>query len=49
MTAFYGKRAEEDVSSIITRGVAPNREGRIKLFFAKMLNKKYAQQPKIVS
>lgn len=49
MAAFFAERARGGVGLIVTGGVAPNWEGWVKPFAARMTNTKHVQQHKIVT
>jgi 2,4-dienoyl-CoA reductase (NADPH2) len=49
MAAFFGERAAGGVGLIVTGGVAPNWEGWVKPFAARMTNSSHARKHKIVT
>lgn len=49
MAAYFGERAKGGVGLIVTGGVAPNWEGWVKPFAAKLTNSKTAKKHKIVT
>ncbi len=49
MAAFYAERAKGGAGLIVTGGIAPNWEGWVKPFAARMTAKKHVQQHKIVT
>ncbi len=49
MAAFYSERVKGGVGLIVTGGIAPNVQGMVKPFSAKMTTKKHVTQHKIVT
>ena len=49
MAAYFGERAAGGVGIIVTGGVAPNREGWVKPFSARMTKKSHSEKHKIVT
>lgn len=49
LAAFFAERAKGDVGIIVTGGVAPNWEGWVKPFAARMTNNRHVQQHRIVT
>ena len=49
LAAFYAERSAGGVGLIVTGGVAPNREGWVKPFAARLTNKRHAQKHRLVT
>ena len=49
LAAYFAERARGGVGLIVTGGVAPNREGWVKPFSAKLTNKREAKQHRLVT
>ncbi|MCV9385159.1 NADPH-dependent 2,4-dienoyl-CoA reductase [Reichenbachiella ulvae] len=49
MAAFYGERAKGGVGLIVTGGVAPNRQGWVGPFSARMTKRRHARQHRIIT
>ena len=49
LAAFYAERAKGEVGLIVTGGIAPNWEGWVKPFAARMTNSKHVKQHKIIT
>lgn len=49
MARFFAERAEGEVGLIVTGGIAPNREGWVSPFSARMSNKRHARNHQVIT